>query len=76
VYDVYDIVALLDPADFGLAKRCTMESQLKTYCGTPQYFAPEVLRQRTHANSQGYGPEADMVCHVNANAAHSFHATP
>jgi len=27
--------------DFGLAKRATQEG-LKTFCGTPQYFAPEV----------------------------------
>ena len=27
--------------DFGLAKHTTKEG-LKTFCGTPQYFAPEV----------------------------------
>ena len=27
--------------DFGLAKRANQEG-LKTFCGTPQYFAPEV----------------------------------
>lgn len=31
--------------DFGLAKRTDKEG-LKTFCGTPQYFAPEVLRRR------------------------------
>lgn len=31
--------------DFGLAKSVT-EDGLKTFCGTPQYFAPEVLRRR------------------------------
>jgi phosphorylase kinase gamma subunit/serine/threonine-protein kinase Chk2/calcium/calmodulin-dependent protein kinase I len=29
--------------DFGLAKRTSQEG-LKTFCGTPQYFAPEVLQ--------------------------------
>jgi hypothetical protein len=27
--------------DFGLAKKASQEG-LKTFCGTPQYFAPEV----------------------------------
>ena len=27
--------------DFGLAKKATRDG-LKTFCGTPQYFAPEV----------------------------------
>ena len=31
--------------DFGLAKRTTRDG-LKTFCGTPQYFAPEVLKRR------------------------------
>ena len=44
--------------DFGLAKR---EAACKTYCGTPQYFAPEVLeRQHTVKGTGRYGPEADM----------------
>ena len=30
--------------DFGLAKR-TGHDGLKTFCGTPQYFAPEVLQR-------------------------------
>lgn len=29
--------------DFGLAKRATQDG-LKTFCGTPQYFAPEVVQ--------------------------------
>ena len=28
--------------DFGLAKSTNENGGLKTYCGTPQYFAPEV----------------------------------
>jgi serine/threonine protein kinase len=46
--------------DFGLAKRATSEG-LKTFCGTPQYFAPEVLRRRHSTMGTGrYGREADM----------------
>jgi len=46
--------------DFGLAKSIT-EDGLKTFCGTPQYFAPEVLRRRTTVAGRGrYGKEADI----------------
>jgi len=46
--------------DFGLAKNITSEG-LKTFCGTPQYFAPEVLRRNyTIAGKGRYGKEADM----------------
>lgn len=46
--------------DFGLAKRANKEG-LKTFCGTPQYFAPEVLKRRNTVLGVGrYGKEADM----------------
>ena len=46
--------------DFGLAKRANQEG-LKTFCGTPQYFAPEVLMRKTTVKGQGtYGRSADM----------------
>lgn len=46
--------------DFGLAKSVTSEG-LKTFCGTPQYFAPEVLRRKDTIFGKGrYGKEADM----------------
>ena len=47
-------------ADFGLAK-IMKDDGLKTFCGTPQYFAPEVLQRRhTVAGSGRYGKPADM----------------
>jgi serine/threonine protein kinase len=44
--------------DFGLAK---IGGDCKTFCGTPQYFAPEVLRRRNTLLGNGrYGAPADM----------------
>ena len=46
--------------DFGLAKR-TNQDGLKTFCGTPQYFAPEVLKRKGTLKGVGrYGYSADM----------------
>ena len=46
--------------DFGLAKRTNQEG-LKTFCGTPQYFAPEVLKRKNTVKGLGsYGTAADM----------------
>lgn len=47
-------------ADFGLAKIMKADG-LKTFCGTPAYFAPEVLQRRhTLAGEGRYGKPADM----------------
>ena len=45
--------------DFGLAKKSG--DGLKTFCGTPAYFAPEVLKRRSTVAGEGrYGKAADM----------------
>ncbi|KAJ1622112.1 kinase-like domain-containing protein [Pavlovales sp. CCMP2436] len=51
-------VPRLKLADFGLAKMIQGESSARTFCGTPQYFAPEVLESRDSA--RGYGTACDM----------------
>ena len=44
--------------DFGLAKT---EGKLKTFCGTPNYYAPEVLERRYTVRGEGsYSVAADM----------------
>jgi phosphorylase kinase gamma subunit/serine/threonine-protein kinase Chk2/calcium/calmodulin-dependent protein kinase I len=46
--------------DFGLAKKANHDG-LKTFCGTPQYFAPEVLKRKGSTLGIGrYGTSADM----------------
>jgi hypothetical protein len=45
--------------DFGLAKAVNSDG-LKTFCGTPMYFAPEILQRRHTVMGRGrYGKEAD-----------------
>ena len=45
-------------ADFGLAKLVGTQSKAATFCGTPQYFAPEVLESRN--SRRGYDTACDM----------------
>jgi serine/threonine protein kinase len=47
--------------DFGLAKSVTGSDCLKTFCGTPLYFAPEILQRRNTVMGRGrYNKQADM----------------
>jgi hypothetical protein len=50
-------------ADFGLARRNMKSKDCKTFCGTPHYFAPEVIhtfRDKECGLPSGYGTQADM----------------
>ena len=51
-------------ADFGLSRRIDGKlKELKTFCGTPQYFAPEVIRtfcDRETDLGEGYGCAVDV----------------
>lgn len=59
IYSLYSDVDI-KLSDFGLAKREGETSSLKTFCGTPGYFAPEVLqRQNTIKGKGSYSLEAD-----------------
>lgn len=42
-----DSPVVVKVSDFGLAKIASKGSQLKTFCGTPSYLAPEVISSRT-----------------------------
>lgn len=37
--------------DFGLAKKIVSEKQAYTFCGTPEYLAPEILKEEGHTKA-------------------------
>lgn len=50
-------------ADFGLARKNMKSRDCRTFCGTPHYFAPEVIstfRDKDSCQKAGYGKQADM----------------
>jgi len=53
-----DSKPLVKITDMGLSKLVDIESKLKTFCGTPQYLAPEVLMSRIRGDGS-YGFEVD-----------------
>jgi len=51
--------------DFGLAKSASNSNELRTFCGTPQYFAPEIIssyrdRETGQDALSGYGKQVDV----------------
>ena len=50
---------LLKLADFGLAKKVSNDTQLKTFVGTPVYLAPELLIQKFRPERR-YDNKVDM----------------
>lgn len=51
---LFDMNGYIKLTDFGLCKEnISKDDKTKTFCGTPEYMAPEILQQ------QGYGMEVD-----------------
>lgn len=45
-------------ADFGLAKIIRTRERAYSYCGSPEYLSPEMLRR----NNQGHDRSLDIYC--------------
>lgn len=54
-----DLNPVIKVTDLGLSKFVDMDTHLKTFCGTPQYIAPEVLFSRVRGDGT-YGIKVDM----------------
>jgi len=52
-----DIEGNIKLSDFGLARVADSNSMMTTFCGTPQYIAPEVIKL---GNKSAYTPAVDM----------------
>lgn len=47
-----DIVCVLSPqVDFGFAKKVGLGKKTWTFCGTPEYVAPEIILNKGHDSS-------------------------
>lgn len=46
-------------ADFGLSKRITENTHLKTFCGSLAYLAPEILNRKVVSQTYNYTHKVD-----------------